>query len=125
MDPAQTVDACLCFGAGVAVAMGCSLTASSESLGPVFCVTGDSDFLHSGQACLEEAIQRRSRFVTVVLDNGGARSTGGQSLPGTIRVPSGMPVRTVRHEGLSAESYRLALAQLAEHAGPSLLHVKC
>jgi TPP-dependent indolepyruvate ferredoxin oxidoreductase alpha subunit len=122
MDPGRTVDACLCYGAGVAVAIGCSLAGPP---GPVFCVTGDAGFLHSGQVCLEEGLRRGARCVVVLLDNGGARSTGGQSIPGALRVPPGVPVLTAQHATSTPEGYRLALARLAGHPGLALLHVKC
>jgi TPP-dependent indolepyruvate ferredoxin oxidoreductase alpha subunit len=122
MDPARTIDACLCYGASVAVAIGCSL---ARPAGPVFCVTGDAAFLHSGQACLEEGQTRGARLVVVVLDNCGARSTGGQTIPSTLRPPPGLPVHCIEHARATPECYRVALTRLVNQPGVSLLRVRC
>ncbi|MFO0878131.1 MAG: thiamine pyrophosphate-dependent enzyme [Gemmataceae bacterium] len=80
MDPAGTVDACLCYGCSVGVATGLAL---ADSTARVFCVTGDAAFRHSGRLALEEAVARQASLVVIVLDNGGSVGTGGQRLPGT------------------------------------------
>ncbi len=121
MDPDRTVDACLCYGAGVPLALGCSLVHP----GPVFAVTGDAAFLHSGQACLEEARRRGARFVVILLDNGEAVSTGGQTIPGLFSIPPNLTVRHLEHATATAEAYRSALSQLADQPGPTVLHVRC
>jgi indolepyruvate ferredoxin oxidoreductase alpha subunit len=79
MDPARSVDACLCYGCSVGVATG--LAAAGAGL-PIFCVTGDAAFLHSGKTALAEAEARRSPITVLVLDNGGSMGTGGQRPPG-------------------------------------------
>lgn len=77
MDPHRTIDACLCYGASVAVAAGVAAAAPSRR---VICVTGDGAFAHSGAAGLAEAVDRGVPLVVFVIDNGGCRDTGGQRI---------------------------------------------
>ena len=77
MDPHRTIDACLCYGASVAVAAGVAAAAPGRR---VICVTGDGAFAHSGAAGLAEAVDRGVPLVVFVIDNGGCRDTGGQRI---------------------------------------------
>jgi indolepyruvate ferredoxin oxidoreductase alpha subunit len=77
MDPARSIDACLCYGASVAVAAGVAAAAPDRR---VICVTGDGAFAHSGAAGLAEAVDRGVALVVLVIDNGGCRDTGGQRI---------------------------------------------
>jgi len=83
LDLHRTIDACLCYGCSVGVATGLALADPSLH---VVAVTGDAAFRHSGKTALEEALARRAAVTVIVLDNGGSRGTGGQSLPGTCRL---------------------------------------
>jgi indolepyruvate ferredoxin oxidoreductase alpha subunit len=121
MDPARTVDACLCYGASVACTAGFRL---ARHPGPIFCVTGDAAFLHSGRAALEEGRRRGGRVVVVILDNGGADSTGGQAVPGTVQLPPGLPVVRANHATATAATYRRALRGLLRRPGWSVVHVR-
>lgn len=121
MDPSRTIDACLCYGASVGVAVGCSL---ARHPGPVFCVTGDSAFLHSGQQAFQEGIHRGARVVVTLIDNGKAVSTGGQRLPGRIVFPPNCLVREVDHHVASSDTYRTAIEELVAHDGMTMLHVR-
>lgn len=121
LDPDRTIDACLCYGASVASAIGCSL---GRTAGPVFCVTGDGAFLHSGLSCLEEGRLRGARVVVVVLDNGGMASTGGQVVPGVIHLPSGIQAHSVNFGSVPPDAYRRILGHLADRPGVSVLHVQ-
>jgi len=77
MDPHRTIDACLCYGASVAVAAGVAAAAPGRR---VICVTGDGAFAHSGAAGLAEAVDRGVSLVVFVIDNDGCRDTGGQRI---------------------------------------------
>lgn len=77
MDPAHTLDACLCYGSSVAVAAGAAAAAPEHR---VVCITGDGGFSHSGREGLAEALDRRVTLVIFVIDNGGCRDTGGQAV---------------------------------------------
>lgn len=122
MDAPRTMDACLCYGASVGVAIGCSLTGHP---GPVFCVTGDSAFMHTGQQALQEGIHRGARVVVILIENGNAASTGGQRLPGRIRLPSSSSVREIDASAASSATYRKAMEQLVAQDGTTVLCLRC
>ncbi len=106
MDPHKTLDACLCYGASVAVGMGAAAAGAEQ----VFVVTGDAAFLHSGQAALAEAVARNVKLTVIVFDNGGARGTGGQAIPGCPgELPSGANSRFVDYAQLDAGAWRSLL----------------
>lgn len=121
MDRYRTIDACLCYGASVAVAMGCRLAGNSYR---VFCVTGDAAFLHSGKAAMEEAIARGIQLTIILIDNGGAVSTGGQSLPAAVAFTGVECVARVKQGQISVPEYRQLLIQLSKHPGISVLHLE-
>jgi TPP-dependent indolepyruvate ferredoxin oxidoreductase alpha subunit len=116
------VDACLCYGTSVAVAIG---AARAGHPGPVFCVIGDGAWLHSGQVSAMEGQARGARVCVILLDNGGAKSTGGQRLPGSLHFPPGLPAAQVRHACTTEAEYGSALARLLAFPGTSVLHVRC
>ena len=82
MDPARTLQFCLCYGVAPAVAMG--LAEASTRGTRVFCIIGDGAYLHSGQACLHEMVARGVSASVFVLENGGTLGTGGQWIPGDL-----------------------------------------
>lgn len=82
MDPHRTLQLCLCYGVSTAVAMGVAEAAKDQY--HTVCVTGDAAYLHSGQQCLYEMVERHVNVSVFVLENGGALGTGGQSIPGDL-----------------------------------------
>ena len=82
MDPGRTLHLCLCYGVSVAVAMGVADTNRGKR--KTFCITGDAAYLHSGQQCLYEMVERKVDVTVFVLENGGALGTGGQHIPGNL-----------------------------------------
>ena len=88
MDPHRTLQLCLAYGVSPAVSMGVAEAIPQKK---VFCVTGDAAYLHSGQQCLYEMLERKVNLTVFVLDNGGALGTGGQAIPGNLQVhPDGV-----------------------------------
>ena len=121
MDPHRTIDACLCYGTSVATAIGCGISAINTR---VFCVAGDAAFLHSGKLAMEEAVSRGVDLTIVVIDNGGAASTGGQTIPVELAFPGAACVIRVDHDQTSKEIYRRLLGDLSQRPGVTVLHVK-
>lgn len=80
MDPSKTIDACLCYGASVAVAAGMAMAAQRHDK-RVFVLTGDGSFCHSGWLAYREALHRKLSITVVVFDNGGLYGTGRQQIP--------------------------------------------
>lgn len=111
MDPARTLQLCLCYGVAPAVAMG-----AAEASAPgtrVFCVIGDGAYLHSGQACLHEIAARGLAVSVFVLENGGTLGTGGQPIPGDLRArPASVRLHELDYAAETAESLRSFVAGL-------------
>jgi indolepyruvate ferredoxin oxidoreductase alpha subunit len=65
---------------------------------PVVAVFGDSAFYHGGLNALIQARATRTNLLTLVLDNGGAVTTGGQPTPDRgLDLPEGKgPVVSIR-----------------------------
>jgi indolepyruvate ferredoxin oxidoreductase alpha subunit len=121
MDPARSVDACLCYGCSVGVATGVAAAAPDRR---VFCVTGDAAFLHSGKAALAEAVSRRAAVTVIILDNGGSRGTGGQQVPGLCRPDDdSVPWQELDFHDLACR-LRPLLEWLVSVPGPRVLRIR-
>ena len=75
---AKHLDIKLCMGSAIGVASGLKKAGVAERTVAVF---GDSAFYHSGIVALIQARATRANLLMIVLDNGGALTTGGQSTP--------------------------------------------
>ncbi|KUO70550.1 MAG: indolepyruvate ferredoxin oxidoreductase subunit alpha [Clostridia bacterium BRH_c25] len=90
MAPLNSVDTCICMGAGFSAGMGMAkafeVTGSDKK---VFGVLGDSTFFHSGITGAIDIIYNKGKMVPVVLDNRITGMTGHQQNPGTGRTLMG------------------------------------
>ena len=110
MDPSRTLHFCLCYGVAPAVAMG---LAESSPGTRVFCVIGDGAYLHSGQQCLHEMVARGASATVFVLENGGTLGTGGQPIPGDLRIrPAHCHFAEADYAALSAADFARLVAEL-------------
>jgi pyruvate/2-oxoacid:ferredoxin oxidoreductase beta subunit len=73
----KTIQACLCMGASVPIAMGLS----EAGIRYPFCITGDASLAHAGIGIINEVLARSMSIGIIIIDNGGSVSTGGQSSP--------------------------------------------
>ena len=111
MDPHRTLHLCLCYGVSPAVAMGAAEACRRKA--NVFCVTGDAAFLHSGQQCLYEMIERNVSVSVFVLENGGAQGTGGQYIAGDLKkVPGHVNFYELNYPECSQAELRNFVAKL-------------
>jgi indolepyruvate ferredoxin oxidoreductase alpha subunit len=88
MDPHRTLDACLCYGASVATAMGIASAGDRH----VYAVTGEGAFAHSGITAYLEARHLKIPVTVIVFLNGGLRGTGGQAIPCDLPLVLSAPV---------------------------------
>ncbi|MBD3398554.1 hypothetical protein GF413_05790 [Candidatus Micrarchaeota archaeon] len=119
IDRSRTIDMCLCLGAGVAISVGAAM---AESASHIFCVTGDGAFFHSGKSVLCEASERGLTITIVILENEGCKTTGGQKVPGTLKIQE--CVDTVIHAEYSSTSdacFAAIFKRLSSCPGISLL----
>ena len=122
MDPERSIDACLCYGASVAVAIGFALASPESS---VACVCGDGAYLHSAKSAVAEAVTRGCRLLIIVLENGGCRGTGGQVLPGTTFCAcSGVLEEEAIFVPSDPADCLSALRRLADLPGVKILHLQ-
>jgi len=72
----QTIQCCLCMGASLGIGLGLALSGAHYP----FSITGDAAFAFAGMQTLSEIQSRNVKMGIVVIDNGGAQSTGGQKV---------------------------------------------
>lgn len=89
LPPLESMDTCVCMGAGMGSALGFE-KASVEHKGKVVAVIGDSTFIHSGITPLIDIVYNKGCSTVIILDNQTTAMTGRQDHPGT-----GM---TLKHE---------------------------
>ncbi len=115
----KSISVCLAMGASVGVAMGYALAKG----GYPFCVIGDTSFTFGGKQALEEAFVKKVKFGVVVLDNNGAKSTGGQKQAGFLDFPY-VESQTVDFESTSKEDFQQILSNMQSQGDLSILYVK-
>lgn len=92
---AKHLDIKLCMGSAIGVASGLQKSGVEDRTVAVF---GDSAFYHSGIISLIHAQATRTNLLMIVLDNGGALTTGGQATPDKgLSLPDGIgPVISIK-----------------------------
>lgn len=109
--PLQTVDTCLCMGAGITIAQG--ITAVDPERKAVAFV-GDSTFFASGMTGVANAVYNGHDITLVVLDNATTAMTGSQPHPGT-----GITLMGEQRKPLSIDAVLQALGvEKIIHANP-------
>ncbi len=114
------INSCLCLGSAVSIAIGLS----EAKINYPFCVTGDSSLLH-GYLGVFEAIERKSKFGLIVIENGGAWCTGGQ--PTTINIHSISPdirSKTIKYSDTTIKEFKAILKDMRKSNQLSILYVK-
>ena len=105
--PFETVEICICMGAGVGVSNGLSKVLKNK----IITTVGDSTFFHATVPAMINAVYNRHRFVFVVLDNSGTAMTGFQPHPG-------LPVR-----GCGEQSKPVKIEDVAKGCGVEFVEV--
>jgi len=108
LEPLNSMDAIICMGAGVSVAMG---VAKSGIDRPVVGIVGDSTFFHSGITGLLDIGYNRGNLTILVLDNRITGMTGHQENPGTGRTLMG------------EETFEASIEKFAKASGIQRIHV--
>jgi indolepyruvate ferredoxin oxidoreductase alpha subunit len=83
LPPLQTVDTCLCMGAGIGHAVGMEQALKENAHGKVVAVIGDSTFFHSGITSLMNMAWNKVNSTIIILDNRTTAMTGFQPNPGS------------------------------------------
>lgn len=110
LPPLNSLDSCLCMGAGIGQALGIE-KANPELKGKIVSVIGDSTFFHSGITPLIDSVYNESTGVIIILDNQTTAMTGHQDHPGTGKTLMGNLTETLKPE------------EFAKAAGVKSIHV--
>lgn len=103
--PLNAVDAVLCMGASIGMAIGAEKAQGREFAKKTLAVIGDSTFVHSGITGMIDAVYNNLNTKILILDNATTGMTGHQPHPGTGRNIYGEP------------AYKLDYAELARACG--------
>ena len=81
LPPLQGIDACVCMGASIGMAMG--MEKARGNANKLVAVIGDSTFFHSGLTGLVDMAYNGSKGTVIILDNSTTGMTGHQNHPAT------------------------------------------
>ena len=93
--PLNSVDYCVCMGAGIGMAHGMEKARGRENTKNVVAVIGDSTFIHSGITGLIDVVYNKGVSTVIILDNSITGMTGHQQNPTTGYTIKGEPTRNV------------------------------
>jgi indolepyruvate ferredoxin oxidoreductase alpha subunit len=100
LPPLNSLDSCLCMGAGVGQALGME-KADPEIKGKIVSVIGDSTFFHSGITPLVDSVYNKGSGVIIILDNRITAMTGHQVHPGVGKTLMGEDTTEIKAEEIA------------------------
>lgn len=103
--PLNAVDAVVCMGASIGMAIGVEKAQGREFAKKTLAVIGDSTFVHSGITGMIDAVYNNLNTKILILDNSTTGMTGHQEHPGTGRTIYNQP------------TYKLSFEELAKACG--------
>lgn len=133
LPPLNTVQTCLCMGAGISQAAGMFHAGIKDK---IFAVIGDSTFFHAGMPGLLNIAYNKANICVVILDNRVIAMTGHQPTPESGKTAMGDEAKTVDVETiakslgidkvLTVDPYNLKQTKAAIHEvldchGPSVI----
>ncbi len=133
MSPVNTVQTCLCMGAGISQAAGMIHAGVKDK---VFAVIGDSTFFHGGMPGLLNIAYNKSNVCVVILDNNTVAMTGHQPTPGSGKNALGEQTKVIeladvaRSVGIEkvevvdpydVEGTRKVIREILDYRGPSVI----
>lgn len=100
LSPTESIDACVCMGAGVGMAHGFQ-KARGVLANKTVAIIGDSTFIHSGITGLIDIVYNRGNSTVIILDNSITGMTGHQQNPTTGLTIKNEPTASVDLELLA------------------------
>ncbi len=100
LPPLDSIDSCLCMGAGIGQALGME-KADPGLKGKVVSVIGDSTFFHSGITPLVDSVYNKGSGVIIILDNRITAMTGHQVHPGVGKTLMGEDTVEIKPEEIA------------------------
>jgi indolepyruvate ferredoxin oxidoreductase alpha subunit len=89
LPPLQGIDACVCMGASIGMAMGMEKARGKDFARKLVAVIGDSTFFHSGITGLVDMVYNGATSTVIILDNSTTGMTGHQDHPSTGKTVKG------------------------------------
>lgn len=89
LPPLQGIDACVCMGASIGMAMGMEKARGKDFARKLVAVIGDSTFFHSGMTGLVDMVYNGATSTVIILDNSTTGMTGHQDHPATGKTVKG------------------------------------
>ncbi|MBP7653650.1 indolepyruvate ferredoxin oxidoreductase subunit alpha [Candidatus Dependentiae bacterium] len=99
LEPLNSLDTCICMGAGIGTAIGMVKT-NPDYFNKIVAVIGDSTFIHSGITGIIDALYNKAPITTIILDNRITAMTGHQEHPGTGKTLSGEDTIAIEYKKL-------------------------
>jgi TPP-dependent indolepyruvate ferredoxin oxidoreductase alpha subunit len=93
LPPVNTVQSCLCMGAGISQAAGMVHAGVKDK---VFSVIGDSTFFHAGMPGLMNIVYNKANVCVVIMDNNTVAMTGHQPTPGSGKTAMGVNAKILK-----------------------------
>ncbi len=93
LPPINTVQSCLCMGAGISQAAGMVHAGVKDK---VFSVIGDSTFFHAGMPGLMNLVWNRADVCVVIMDNSTVAMTGHQPTPESGKTAMGADAKVLK-----------------------------
>ena len=133
LTPLNTVQTCLCMGAGISQAAGMVHAGVKDK---VFSVIGDSTFFHAGMPGLMNIVYNKANVCVVILDNSTVAMTGHQPTPATGKTAMGTAAKILKLEdavrGLGIDRLEIvdpydieetisAIRRIIDYEGPSVI----
>jgi indolepyruvate ferredoxin oxidoreductase alpha subunit len=133
LPPVNTVQTCLCMGAGISQAAGMFHVGVKDK---VFAVIGDSTFFHAGMPGLLNIAYNKANVCVIILDNHVVAMTGHQPTPGSGKTAMGADAKIIRIQdvarGLGIEKVEVVdpydvkgttkvLREMLDYQGPSVI----
>jgi TPP-dependent indolepyruvate ferredoxin oxidoreductase alpha subunit len=133
LPPVNSVQSCLCMGAGISQAAGMVHAGVKDK---VFAVIGDSTFFHAGMPGLLNIAYNKANVCVVILDNRTVAMTGHQPTPESGKTAMGDDAKIVNVEAIAkslgiekvsvvdpydVEKTRQVLRDTLEYSGPSFI----
>ncbi len=133
MPPVNTVQTCLCMGAGISQAAGMTHAGVKDK---TFAVIGDSTFFHGGMPGLLNIAYNKSNVCVIILDNSTVAMTGHQPTPGSGKNALGEQTKIIEladvakslgiEKVLIVDPYdviktREAIKEIMDYDGPSVI----
>jgi indolepyruvate ferredoxin oxidoreductase alpha subunit len=133
MLPVNTVQTCLCMGAGISQAAGMVHAGVKDK---TFAVIGDSTFFHGGMPGLLNIAYNKSNVCVIILDNSTVAMTGHQPTPGSGKNAIGEQTKVIeladvaRSLGIekveivdpyNVQATKKSLKEVLNYRGPSVI----